>query len=169
MTSAFPAIWKITCISVIPKVLNPSQLKDYRPVPILPIISKIYKKLILQQMTEFIEKQLIYHKYQSGYRKNHSATTLLMKLYDNIKTSMNKSEITSTIFLDYSKVFDSINFYTVIQKKSFIQILQRLFILDNGSFNFSTAFCTNRRIFFFSFNITLRYRIIVQCDYFFFG
>ena len=120
-------------------------------------------------MTEFIEKQLIYHKYQSGYRKNHSATTLLMKLYDNIKTSMNKSEITSTIFLDYSKAFDSINFYTLIQKKSFIQILQRLFILDNGSFNFSTAFCTNRRIFFFSFNITLRYRIIVQCDYFFFG
>ena len=143
MTSAFPAIWKITCISVIPKVLNPSQLKDYRPVPILRIISKIYKKLILQQMTEFIEKQLIYHKYQSGYRKNHSATTLLMKLYDNIKTSMNKSEITSTIFLDYSKAFDSINFYTVIQKKPFIQILQRLFILDNGSFNFSTAFCTN--------------------------
>ena len=126
MTSAFPAIWKITCISVIPKVLNPSQLKDYRPVPILPIISKIYEKLILQQMTEFIEKQLIYHKYQSGYRKNHSATTLLMKLYDNIKTSMNKSEITSTIFLDYSKAFDSINFYTVIQK--------------NHSFKFSKDF-----------------------------
>ena len=169
MTSAFPAIWKITCISIIPKVLNPSQLKDYRPVPILPIIFRIYEKLILQQMTEFIEKQLIYHKYQSGYRKNHSATTLLMKLYDNIKTSMNKSEITSTIFLDYSKAFDSINFYTLIQKKSFIQILQRRFILDNGSFNFSTAFCTNWRIFFFSFNITLRYRIIVQCEYFFFS
>ena len=115
MTSAFPAIWKITCISVIPKVLNPSQLKDYRPVPILPIISKIYKKLILQQMTEFIEKQLIYHKYQSGYRKNHSATTLLMKLYDNIKTSMNKSEVIIAIFAYYSKVFDTVDFYKLIQ------------------------------------------------------
>ena len=67
-------------------------------------------------MTEFIEKQLIYHKHQSGYRKNHSTTTLLMKLYDDIKTSMNKGEITIVIFADYSKVFDTIDFYTMIQK-----------------------------------------------------
>ena len=116
VTSTFPGIWKIARISPIPKILNPSQLKDYRPISILPILSKIYEKLVLQQMTEFIEKQLIYHKHQSGYRKNHSTTTLLMKLYDDIKTSMNKSEITIAIFADYSKAFDTIDFYTLIQK-----------------------------------------------------
>ena len=67
-------------------------------------------------MTEFIEKRLIYHKHQSGYRKNHSTTTLLIKLYDNIKTSMDNSEITIAIFEDYSKAFDAIDFYTLIQK-----------------------------------------------------
>ena len=41
---------------------------------------------------------------------------VLMKLYNDIKTSMNKSEITITIFADYSKAFDNINFYTLIQK-----------------------------------------------------
>ena len=116
VTSTFPGIWKIARISPIPKIVNPSQLKDYRPISILPILSKIYEKLVLQQMTEFIEKQLIYHKHQSGYRKNHSTTTLLMKLYDDIKTSMNKGEITIVIFADYSKVFDTIDFYTLIQK-----------------------------------------------------
>ena len=63
-------------------------------------------------MTEFNEIQLIYHKYQSGYRKNHPTTTLLMKLYDDVKTSMNKSEITIAVFADYSKVFDTTDFYT---------------------------------------------------------
>ena len=114
--STFPGIWKIACNSTIPKIVNPSQFKDYRLKSVLPILSKIYEKLVLQQMTEFIEKQLIYHKHQSGYRKNHSTTTLLMKLYDDIKTSMNKSEITIAIFADYSKAFDTIDFYTLMQK-----------------------------------------------------
>ena len=122
VTSTFPGIWKIARISPIPKIVNPSQLKDYRPISILPILSKIYEKLVLQQMTEFIEKQLIYHKHQSGYRKNHSTTTLLMKLYDDIKTSMSKSEITIAIFADYSKAFVTIDFYTLIQKKKYIQL-----------------------------------------------
>ena len=67
-------------------------------------------------MTEFIEKRLTYHKHQSGYRKSHLTTTLLVKLYDDIKTSMNKSESTIAIFADYSKAFDTIDFYTLIQK-----------------------------------------------------
>ena len=98
------------------KFVNPSQLKDYQPISILPILSKTYEKLVLQQMTEFIKKRLIYHKHQSRYRKNHSTTTLLMKLYANIKTSMNKSEITITIFADYFKAFDTIDNNTLIQK-----------------------------------------------------
>ena len=60
-------------------------------------------------MTEFIEKQLVYHKYQSGQKKNHLTTTLLMKLYNDIKTSI-------AIFADYSKAFDIIDFNTLIQK-----------------------------------------------------
>ena len=72
-------------------------------------------------MAEFIEKRLIYYNHQSGYSKNHSTTTLLMKLYDDIKTSMNKSEITIDIFADYSKAFDTIDFYTWIS--AYIQLL----------------------------------------------
>ena len=101
VTSVFPGIWTIARISPLPKIVNPSQLKDYWPISVQPIHSKIYEKLVLQQVTEFIEKQLIYHKFQPGYRKNHSTTTLSMKLYSNIKTSMNKSEITIAIFADY--------------------------------------------------------------------
>ena len=86
---AFPGICKIAgIISPIPKVVNLSQLKNYRPILILPILSKIYEKLILQQITEFIEKQFICHQ---------STTTFLRKLYNNIEAFMNKSEITEFI------------------------------------------------------------------------
>ena len=78
------------------------------------MLSKISEKLVLEQMIEFIEKRLIYHKHQSGYW-DHSTATLLMKLYTDIKTSMNKREITIAIFADYSKVFDTIDFFILIQ------------------------------------------------------
>ena len=66
-------------------------------------------------MTEFIEKRLIYYKNKSGFRKNHSTTTLLMKLYNNIKTSMDKSEVIIAISAYYSKAFDTVDFYKLIQ------------------------------------------------------
>ena len=66
VTSAFPEICKIAWISPFLKVVNPSQIKDYRAILILSILSKTYEKSVLQQMKEFIENQLIYHKYESG-------------------------------------------------------------------------------------------------------
>ena len=72
----FPDIWKLARISPIPKIQLPVELKDYRPVSILPTLSKIYERVVLEQITKFIEKNLIYHHYQSGYCKNHSTATL---------------------------------------------------------------------------------------------
>ena len=85
------------------------ELKDYRPVSILPILSKIYERVVLEQITNFIEKKLIYHHYQSGYRKNHSTATLLAELRNDIKEAMKASEMTLAVFTDYSKAFDTID------------------------------------------------------------
>ena len=111
VTPAFPGIWKIARISLILKVVNPSQLKDYRPISILPILCKIYEKLVLKQMIECIEKWFIYLKHQSGHRKIHSTSTLLMKLDDDNKTRV---KLTSPFNADYFKVFNAIDLYTLI-------------------------------------------------------
>ena len=75
--SKFPDQWEIARISPIPKVTNPTELKDYRPISILPILSKVYEKQVLHQITDFIETQQVYDKHQSGYHKNHSTATIL--------------------------------------------------------------------------------------------
>ena len=85
-------------------------VKDYLPVSILPILSNIYKKIVLEQITNCIEKKLIDHYYQSGYpNKNHSTATLLVKPRDDIKKAMKASEITLTL-TDYSKHFILLTF-----------------------------------------------------------
>ena len=68
-TNNFPDAWKTARISPITKTIQPAELKDYRPVSILPVLSKGYEKLLLQQLAVFIERESVYHQYQSGHRK----------------------------------------------------------------------------------------------------
>ena len=90
-------------------------MKDYRAISILPILSKVYEKQVLHQITDFIETQQVYNKHQSGYRKNHLTATIPSKSYDDIKIAMEQSALTMAVFTDYSKAFDTIDFFTLIQ------------------------------------------------------
>ena len=76
----------------------------------------MYEKRVLHQITDFVEPQQVYNKHQSGYRRNHSTATLLSKLYDGIKIARKQSELTMTVFTYYSKAFDTIDLFTLIQK-----------------------------------------------------
>ena len=60
-TNSFPDAWKTPRISPIPKITQSVELKDYRPVSILSVLSKAYEKLILQQLVVFIERESVCH------------------------------------------------------------------------------------------------------------
>ena len=124
-TNNFRDAWKTARISPIPKLTQPVELKDYRPVSILPVLSKVHEKLVLQQLTIFIERESVYHHYQSDYRKNHSTATLLLKLHDDIKKAMKSSEVTIAIFTDSSKAFDTTHFSILIKKMDTLNFSKR--------------------------------------------
>ena len=67
--NVFPQAWKTARISPVPKSDNPTESKDYRPVSILPILSKVYERLVLCQIQDFIVKFSLYEETQSGFRK----------------------------------------------------------------------------------------------------
>ena len=138
----FPDIWTLARISPIPKIQLPVELKDYRPVSILPILSKADERVVLEQITDFIEKKLIYHHYQSGYRKNHSTTILLVKLRDDIKEALKASEITLAVFTHYSKAFDNIDFSVLIKKIHTLNLTDRRHFVQIDS-NISNILYTN--------------------------
>ena len=58
--STFPKAWKTSRISPVPKVDNPKECDDYRPIAILPVLSKVYERLVLSQMIEYIERHRIF-------------------------------------------------------------------------------------------------------------
>ena len=103
-------------MSPIPKVDNLVNEKDYRPFSILPNVSKIFERLVLNQILVFIEKQALLASSISGYRKGHSTTTVLMGIRDDIIQAMKKGEVTLMVCADYSKAFDTVQFKAVLAK-----------------------------------------------------
>ncbi|CAB4037801.1 Hypothetical predicted protein, partial [Paramuricea clavata] len=73
--STFPEAWKLARISPIPKIDQPLCEADYRPVSILPALSKVFERLVLNQMIAYIEERALLGATISGFRKGHSTTT----------------------------------------------------------------------------------------------
>ena len=111
-----PKQWKISRVCPIPKADNPTLIKDYRPILVLSVLSKVYERVILDQLCSFVETLNLYNTNQSGFRKGHSTNTLLLKLRDDIRTAMSRSEVTSSILIDYSKAFDTIDHCILLEK-----------------------------------------------------
>lgn len=113
---SFPKLWKTAKICPIPKVSSPIANSDYRPISILPILSKVFERIILNQLKSSLERHQIFQDTQSGYRQGHSCVTLLHKLCNDIQSSFKKSEVTLTVMADYSKAFDTVS-YSILVKK----------------------------------------------------
>ena len=114
--SIFPHRWKKAIVIPIPKCDEPTSEKDYRPISLLPIFSKILEKVIAIQLIEYFINTGLYDRFQSAYKKFHSTTTALLHILDEILRSMNRNEITVMTLLDYSKAFDTANHRLIIAK-----------------------------------------------------
>ena len=91
-TKTFPDLWKLARVCPIPKIANPTIVKDFRPVSILPILSKVFERVILNRILNFVESK-VYNSTRSVFRKGHSTKTLLLKLRDDIVKAMNTTKL----------------------------------------------------------------------------
>ena len=81
-TSSFPRLWKIARISPIPKADEPLSDADYRLISILPTLSKVFERLVLNQLIVYINEEALLGPTVSGFRKGHSTTTVLLGIRD---------------------------------------------------------------------------------------
>ena len=89
---------------------------DYRPISILPCLSKVYERLVLSQLVSYIERLQVYSDNIARYRKGHCTTTVLMRITDDLINAMKKGEVTLIAFADFSKAFDTVDYSVIIRK-----------------------------------------------------
>jgi Reverse transcriptase (RNA-dependent DNA polymerase) len=112
--SYFPSIWRHALVVPIPKPgKDHSAPSSYRPISLLSSISKIFEKVILKRLTNFIMSNSILPNHQFGFRKAHSTAHQLRRVVKNIKDARNSRFrrvpcSTGMLLLDVEKAFDSV-------------------------------------------------------------
>lgn len=108
-TGQFPDLWRRAHIIPLPKVSNPISANQFRPISILPFLSKVIESEVHRQVTEFLSKSNLFNSFQSGFRAGHSTTTALLKVTEDIRLNMENRLVTVLVLIDFSNAFNSVD------------------------------------------------------------
>ena len=86
---------------------------NHRPISLLPIISKVIKRIVLDQTNQFLSENILYN-IQSRFRPNHSTNLCLAHLTDTILTGFDEGLLTGMILIDLHKEFHTRNHEVVL-------------------------------------------------------
>ena len=118
-TGVFPDKLKTAKVIPIYKKGDETLFCNYRPISILPAISKVIETIIYDQLNSFLKRHKLIYDNQYGFRKEHSTEFAALELIDKILTRMDNKEIPINIYLDLSKAFDTLDHSILIDKLEF--------------------------------------------------
>ena len=112
--SNFPQELKLSEVIPVYKKLDPLPKENYRPVSLLPHVSKVFERIIHKQITNYMTDKLAHP--TTGFRKSHGTQNSLVVILEKWKRALDKGEFVSALFIDLSKAFDTINHDLLITK-----------------------------------------------------
>ena len=107
--SVFPTEWKKAKIVPLLKKGNALQPQNYRPVALLPVLSKVLEKVVFKQIMEYVENNKILHPSHHGSRPNHSTGTALIEMYTSWIDAVEAGQVAAVMMLDLSAAFDLVD------------------------------------------------------------
>lgn len=136
-SNTFPNCMKKAAIKVIHKKDSTENIANYRPISILPTLSKIFERAAVNQIVRYLEANNLISSCQHAYRRHHSTVTCLFESLNYIYKMIDDKRLTAVASLDLSKAFDSISHQLMLKK------LQKLG-LSNNTTNWISSYLTNR-------------------------
>ena len=103
-----PHEWKKANVVPVHKKGNKQSLENYRPISLLPICSKIFERLIYNEMFTFLTENNLISPNKSGFRPGDSCVNQLLAITHEIYKSSDKGFEVRGVFLDISKAFDKV-------------------------------------------------------------
>ena len=116
VTGQFPSQLKLAKVYPIYKSDAKVDPSNYRPISILPTVSKLLLKHINKHLMGYLNKHKLIHQNQSGFRQKRSLQTALVKLIDRWMDCIDKGDMIGTLFLDFRKAFDLVDHATLITR-----------------------------------------------------
>ena len=115
-THTFPNSMKEAAIRPIYKKEDSNIISNYRPISILPCLSKIFERSASNQLIRYLENQNLLSPCQHAYRKMHGTKTCLFQVINYVQELLDNKELVAIVSLDLSKAFDAINHEMLLDK-----------------------------------------------------
>ena len=112
----FPDKLKIAKVILIFKSGDLEDENNYRPISILPSISKVFEKAIVQRLRKFLEDFNLISDSQFGFRSNMSTEKAIMQFTSKVFSNLERKHYVAGIFLDLSKAFDTLNHEILVDR-----------------------------------------------------
>ena len=105
----FPELWKISQIIMLHKPGKPAHdITSYRPISLLPVMSKLFEKIFLQRLNNTLKEKSIIPDHQFGFRKEHATTEQVHRVARVIRKAYESKKYCSAAFLDVQQAFDRV-------------------------------------------------------------
>ena len=112
----FPFCYKTAKVIPVHKQNDVMEMNNYRPISLLPVLSKMLEKLMYSRLNSFIDSNNFLSDAQYGFRKFKSTELAVLDLTQSIMSNMDAKNHTIALFLDIKKAFDSINHSILLSK-----------------------------------------------------
>ena len=116
-------------------------LNNYRPISLLPCLSKIFERVLFNQLYEYFERNNILTQRQYGFCKNHSTEFAAMELIDRVTKILELGKIPFNLYIDLSKAFDVLNHDILLSKLEFYGLGEPTIKLIKNYLSNRSQFC----------------------------
>lgn len=104
-----PSQWKVAQIILIHKAGKPlEETASYRPISLLPLLSKIFERLLLKRLHPHLMKEKVIPEHQFGFRKQHATVEQVHRVVNIINQNLEEKRYCTVAFLDISQAFDKV-------------------------------------------------------------
>ena len=112
----FPSAWKEAKVKPLFKSGSKDDINNYRPISILPTISKLIEKWVEKQFSQYLTDLKLLHKSQSGFRPKHSTESALFRMIDSWLKAIDEGKVVGCVLVDFRKAFDLVDHEILLTK-----------------------------------------------------
>ena len=116
LTEVYPAKLKHAKVIPVYKGEDETLPENCRPITLLSIYNRLFKKLLYRRLIKFIDKNDILYDLQYGFRNKHSTQHAILDIVNTIHSNMNNRKYSCGIFIDLKKAFDTVNHEILLTK-----------------------------------------------------
>jgi hypothetical protein len=132
----YPTTLKLADVIPVHKKDEKTLVKNYRPISLIPVVSKLFERNMYNEIIEYIENSL--SRYLFGFRKGHSTEQCLVVMLEAWKKALDDKGVSGAILTDLSKAFDCLNHDLLTAKLS-------AYGFSNDALRFIRSYLTERK------------------------